>query len=274
MTVAIVIPARFASTRLPEKMLLAQTGKPLIQHTYEQACQSKLATQVVIATDDQRIEKVAKSFGAQVVMTCPNHPTGTDRLSEVATKYLNNVDLIINVQGDEPEIEPEKIDDLIRLFQASDAAMGTLVTRFSDKIEQGPGSPLDPNCVKAVLGAPIYNPTSQDILGYQALYFSRSLIPFPRDDLGKIKKPSDYFLHLGIYSYRPEFLQHYVKLTQGKLEQTEKLEQLRVLENGFKIVAGVVANATPGIDTLADYQQFVTRYTRSLRNEICFEPQA
>lgn len=268
MSVVIVIPARFASGRLPEKMLLSQTGKPLIQHTYEQALKSKLAARVLIATDDARIENAAKTFGAEVVMTSPNHSTGTDRLSEVATRYLNNADMIVNVQGDEPEIEPEKIDNLIRLFQASDAAMGTLVTRFSNSHHEGPGSPADPNCVKAVLGAPIQHPTSQETLGYEALYFSRSLIPFPREENGFIKNPSDYFMHLGIYSYRPDFLKHYVNLTPGRLEQIEKLEQLRVLENGFKIVAGVVTEATPGIDTLADYQSFVTRYNKRLLNHV------
>ncbi|HRE31839.1 MAG TPA: NTP transferase domain-containing protein, partial [Candidatus Berkiella sp.] len=143
MTVAIVIPARWASTRLPEKMLLDETGWPLIRHTYEQAKKAKLAQSVLVATDDERIFQAVKQFGGNVVMTSPNHPTGTDRLAEVAANHLQNAELIINVQGDEPELEPEKIDLLIQLAQASDAAMGTLVTPFASHLIQGTGSPLD-----------------------------------------------------------------------------------------------------------------------------------
>ena len=259
MSVVIVIPARFASSRLPEKMLLAETGWPLIRHTYTQAKKARLADRVVIATDDPRIAAVLKEFNADFVMTDPNHPTGTDRLAEVARAHLPNVDTIINVQGDEPELEPEKIDCLIRLFQASDAHMATLVAPFAQTRTQGAGSPADPNCVKAVLGKPLHS-ANNEILGYEALYFSRSPIPYPRDQQGLIRNPAEYFMHLGVYAYRPEFLQTYVKLPQGRLELTEKLEQLRILENGYRIVAGVVEKATPGIDTLDDYKDFVTRW--------------
>lgn len=253
MTVAIVIPARWASTRLPEKMLLDETGWPLIRHTYEQAKKAKLAQSVLVATDDERIFQAVKQFGGNVVMTSPHHPTGTDRLAEVAANHLQKSELIINVQGDEPELEPEKIDLLIELAQASDAVMGTLVTPFASHLTQGTGSPLDPNCVKAVLGAKVG-------LGFQALYFSRSLVPYPRDMNGQIERPEDYFLHLGIYAYSPIFLQQYVKLPQTRLEMIEKLEQLRILEHGYSIVAGVVGNATPGIDTRADYEAFLKRH--------------
>lgn len=251
--ITIVIPARFASTRLPGKMLLAETGWPLIRHVYEQAKKSKKANRVLIATDDARIADAIKAFGGDFVMTSPDHPTGTDRLAEVAAQ-LPDAEMIVNVQGDEPELEPQKIDALIDLFAASDAEIGTLVTRFSADKLQGPGSPSDPNCVKAVLGAPVKD------LGFHALYFSRSLVPYPREAQGAVQNPSDYFLHLGIYAYRPAFLQKFVSLPQGKLEQVEKLEQLRVLENGYKIVAGIVANATPGVDTRADYDAFVARW--------------
>lgn len=246
MSVAIVIPARFASTRLPQKMLLSKTGWPLIRHTYEQAKKSKLAKSVLIATDNASIFNEVKNFGGDVVMTSADHPTGTDRLAEVAEKHLKSYEMIINVQGDEPELEPDNIDRLIELFQGSDAQMGTLVTPFTT-------SPLDPNAVKAVLGAPYKT-------GYQALYFSRSPIPYPRDTQGIIKNPHEYFMHLGIYAYQPDFLQHYISLPQGKLELTEKLEQLRILENGYKIVAGIVERAQPGIDTQADYDSFVQRW--------------
>jgi 3-deoxy-manno-octulosonate cytidylyltransferase (CMP-KDO synthetase) len=260
MSPVIVIPARWASTRLPQKMLLDDTGWPLIRHTYEQAIQSTLAQRVIVATDDERIFKTVKAFGAEVVMTDPNHPTGTDRLAEVATKYLKESDLIINVQGDEPELEPENIDALIRLYQATDAAMATLVTPFPENHLQGSGSPYDPNCVKAVLGAKVISPKEKATLGYQALYFSRSPIPYPRDENGIIKNPSDYYMHLGIYAYVPAFLKRYVNLPQGRLELTEKLEQLRILENGYKIVVAIVDKATPGIDTKEDYANFVKRY--------------
>lgn len=255
MTVAIVIPARWASTRLPEKMLLAETGWPLIRHTYEQAKKSCLADRVLIATDDERIYQVVKSFGGDVVMTSPHHPTGTDRLAEVASTHLSDVDLILNIQGDEPELEPKNIDLLIELFQSSDAHMGTLVARFDPQLKEGQGSPLDPNCVKAVLGAKLSK-------GYQALYFSRSLVPYPRDQQGQVLQPQHYFLHLGAYAYTPEFLQRYVKLPQTPLELTEKLEQLRILEHGYSIVAGVVDKAIPGVDTRADYDAFKKRYLK------------
>jgi len=261
MSVAIVIPARWASTRLPEKMLLAETGWPLIRHTYEQAKKSRLAKEVLVATDDERIYQAVKAFGGEVVMTDPYHPTGTDRLAEVAAKYLGHADVILNVQGDEPELEPDNIDLLIELFQSSNAAMGTLVARFDPHLKAGQGSPLDPNCVKAVLGAKLEK-------GYQALYFSRSLVPYPRDNQGEVLQPQNYFLHLGAYAYTPDFLQYYVKLPQTPLELTEKLEQLRILEHGFSIVVGVVAKATPGVDTRADYDAFIERHQQKVTEHV------
>lgn len=262
MKTAIVIPARFASTRFPEKMLANETGWPLIRHTYEQAKKAKTADRVLIATDDDRIAAVIKEFGGDYVMTNPNHPTGTDRLAEVATQHLSDVDLIVNVQGDEPELEPEKIDALIELYAASDAAMATLVCPFPAAKTSGSGSPLDPNTCKAVLGKPVYKKHAETdiIIGYETLYFSRSLMPFPRDDAGAVTDASIYNLHLGIYAYAPEFLKKFVTLPQGKLEKIEKLEQLRALENGYKIVAGVVQNATPGVDTREDYDAFLARW--------------
>lgn len=259
MSITIVIPARYASTRLPEKMLLAETGWPLIRHTYEQAKKSKLAAKVLIATDDARILAEVKKFTDSVVMTAPNHPTGTDRLAEVARLHAADAEFIVNVQGDEPEIEPDTIDALIALYAASDAAMGTLVTPFPKEKTAGNGSPLDPNCVKAVLGAPVKSAQGKT-LGHQALYFSRSLIPYPRDAAGVIANGAEYYLHLGIYAYKPDFLQRYVTLPQGRLEIIEKLEQLRVLENGHSIVAGIIPKATLGVDTRADYDAFVARW--------------
>ena len=272
MRAVIVIPARYASTRLPHKMLLAESGMPLIQHTYLRAKQSRLATRVMVATDDRRIADVVKQFGGEVVMTDPDHPSGTDRLAEVATRYASDADVMVNIQGDEPECDPHDIDTLITLFQSqsSSIAMATLVCRFAPGRLEGPGSPLDPNCVKAVLGKPIQknrqlnemdNRLPKDnIIGYEALYFSRSLIPYPRDVGGKILQSQDYYMHCGVYAYTPEFLKTFVALPQGQNEKSEKLEQLRVLENGYRIVAGVVESATPGIDTRDDYEAFVQRW--------------
>lgn len=269
MDVAIVIPARLASTRLPEKMLLAKTGWPLIRHTYEQAKKAKLAQRVLIATDDEKIAAAIAQFGGNYVMTSPHHPTGTDRLAEVAERYLNDFDFIVNIQGDEPELNSQHIDDIIRLYQSSDAQMATLVTRFHAKNTSGSGSPMDPNCVKAVLGKAVID-NNKTTLGFEALYFSRSVVPFPRDTNGLISNASDYFLHLGVYAYSPQFLKEYVSLPQGPLELTEKLEQLRVLENGYKIVANIVSNATPGIDTQKDYDHFVERWKqKALNHEVC-----
>ena len=248
MTVAIVIPARYASTRLPAKMLLAETGWPLIRHTYEQAKKAKLAQRVVVATDDNRIFSAVKDFGGEVVMTSPSHPSGSDRLAEVAHSLPSDVELIINVQGDEPEIAPQAIDHLITVYQQGGADCATLVTPF--QTSDGVGSPHDPNCVKAVLGAK-----------GQALYFSRSLIPYPRDSVVEAK---NYYLHLGIYAYSPQFLLKFVKLSEGILETREKLEQLRILEHGYKIFAGVIPQAHPGIDSPADYAAFVARHKKGM----------
>jgi 3-deoxy-manno-octulosonate cytidylyltransferase (CMP-KDO synthetase) len=264
MKTAIVIPARYASTRFPAKMLVDETGWPLIRHTWEQSRKSKKADRIIIATDDQRIFDAATSFGAEVVMTSPDHTTGSDRVAE-AVRTLSDVDLIVNVQGDEPEVEPEKIDALIDLYMAADAEMATLVCPFPKEKISGPGSPLDPNSNKAVLGKPVIK--NGTTLGYDALYFSRSLMPYPRDAAGVVADGSQYYLHLGIYAYAPSFLQKYVALPPGRLEQIEKLEQLRVLENGFRIVAGIVQNATPGVDTRGDYDAFLARW----KEKACLE---
>jgi 3-deoxy-manno-octulosonate cytidylyltransferase (CMP-KDO synthetase) len=142
--------------------------------------------------------------------------------------------------------------------------MATLVCPFPAEKTSGTGSPLDPNCNKVVLGAPVKGKAAEleTIVGYQALYFSRSLIPYPRDAEGVVSNGSDYYLHLGIYAYAPSFLQRFVALPQGKLEMREKLEQLRALENGYKIVAGIVNHATPGVDTRADYDAFLARWKK------------
>ena len=245
MKTAVIIPARFASSRLPGKPLLRATGKYLIQHVYEQACQS-CADYVVVATDDARIMKAVASFGGQSVLTRPDHPSGTDRVAEVAQRL--DADVVVNLQGDEPLIEPATLDLLPRLLQENvDADVATLAVPITS-LKQW----QDPNCVKVV----------RDALG-QALYFSRSPIPFVRD--GKPDFTSGQFLqHLGLYAYRKSFLLQLATSPTQPLEEYEKLEQLRVLALGHRIMVGTVQHAAWGVDTPADYERFVKAYQSSL----------
>jgi len=241
----IVIPARLASTRLPRKLLLAETGKTVLQHTYEAACQAQQPAGVCIAADHAEISSAARKFGAEVIMTSPDAASGADRVAEVAAG-LDDVDIIVNVQGDEPEIEPAAIDLVVSLLAENPAApMATLATpiRSRELLE-------DPSCVKVV----------SDING-RALYFSRSVVPHAREWRDELlqQEPPLFFQHLGLYAYRREYLLKLSQLPPSALEQTEKLEQLRVLSAGDAILVGVVQQAAPGIDTPADYQAFVAR---------------
>ncbi|MCL4126865.1 UNVERIFIED_CONTAM: hypothetical protein GTU68_003878, partial [Idotea baltica] len=236
----IVIPARLASTRLPRKLLLDRTGKSVLQHTFEQASRSKLADRVVVACDDDQIVADVTRFGGDAVMTRPDHVCGTDRIAEVAASL--DADLIVNVQGDEPEIEPESIDLAIRLLtQNIDLAAATLATPIRSRKALD-----DPANVKVVFDG-------ED----RAMYFSRSPIPHPRtwhDEL--LGPPAD---HVGLYVYRKEFLLHISKRPAVQLEQIESLEQLRFLHGGHQVIVGKVEHSAPGIDTLADYEAFVSR---------------
>lgn len=241
----IVIPARMQSTRLPQKMLLAKTGKPLIQHTYEAAVKATKPERVVIATDHQDIVDAVTAFGGQAVMTDPALPSGTDRVAEVARQFPE-FDIVANVQGDEPEIEPESIDAAIEsLEQDSTAVMSTLATPIRDE-----NVLCDPGCVKVV-----FNKAGD------AMYFSRSPIPFARDGFAEKLKisPPLFHLHVGLYCYRRDFLGQINSLPVSSYEETEKLEQLRVLENGFRIKTAVIPESIPGIDTADDYEAFVKR---------------
>jgi 3-deoxy-manno-octulosonate cytidylyltransferase (CMP-KDO synthetase) len=245
----VVIPARYGSTRFPAKILASATGKPLVQHVVEQALKCRRARQVLVATDDARIADALRPYGTASVMTSPEHPSGTDRIAEVA-RGLDD-DIIVNVQGDEPEIEPEIIDGLIGLLMENPQAhMATAVTPFA------PGKdPNDPSLVKCVLG-----------VGSRAIYFSRSPIPFRRDP-----NPADtlpYYLHLGIYAYRREFLLRFASWPPTPLEQAEKLEQLRALEHGAEIRVLTVDRATHGIDTPEQYEDFVTRQKESRQSAV------
>jgi len=245
MSVAVIIPARYASSRLPAKPLLRATGKYLIQHVYERACESK-ANAVIVATDDERILDAVRSFGGRAVMTQAEHPSGTDRVAEVARSLSH--DIIVNLQGDEPMLEPATLDlvaDLLRKDpQASMATLGVPI----QSVEQW----RDPNCVKLV----------RDVYG-RALYFSRSPIPFARDgDPDFQKYPGVFLQHLGLYAYRRNFLLDLATWPPAPLEEIEKLEQLRVLSLGQRIQVGVVAHASRGIDTPADYERFIADYRR------------
>jgi 3-deoxy-manno-octulosonate cytidylyltransferase (CMP-KDO synthetase) len=234
-----VIPARFASTRFPGKTLASETGRPLVQHVVDRVRECRLISEVIVAADDDRIAEALEPFGTRCVMTSPEHPSGTDRVAEVARGL--EAPIVINVQGDEPEIEPVTVDTLVGLMRhVRDAPMATLATAFA------PGDdPADPNYVKVVL-AP----------DGKALYFSRSLIPFDRDGTGDVRP----LLHIGLYGYRRDFLLQLASYSPTPLEKSEKLEQLRVLEHGHSIYAAVVSRPSHGIDTPEQYRQFVKRY--------------
>jgi 3-deoxy-manno-octulosonate cytidylyltransferase (CMP-KDO synthetase) len=224
-----VIPARFASTRFPGKVLAQLCGKPMIQWVYEKAAAS-VADEVLIATDDQRVINVVEGFGGRAVMTSPSHPSGTDRICEAISGL--DCDIVINIQGDEPLIPVEVINELIVMMQKnSDIEMGTVAVQGSRK------NLSDPNKVKVVLD-------NSDF----ALYFSRSLIPFIRE--GGTDAP--VYLHWGIYAYRADTLRKFVSLPEGRLESCEKLEQLRALENGIKIKVMLSSLETIGVDTPED----------------------
>ena len=247
----IIIPARYASTRLPRKLLLRETGKPLIQHTYESAQKATKPDSIIVACDHEEMCLTVQQFGGQVRMTDPNAPSGTDRIAEVAAA-LEDVDIFVNVQGDEPEIEGASIDLAIQmLLDHPDTMMSTLATPIRDRQQLE-----DAACVKVV-----FDKT------YRALYFSRSVIPHPREgirDEHLTQSPPLFFQHIGLYAYRRKFLLQLSQLPQSDLEKTESLEQLRVLHHGYPIRVGVVDKATTGIDTPEDYRKFVEKITSGM----------
>lgn len=250
MMFCVVIPARYASTRLPGKPLRDIAGKPMIQHVYERAVQSG-ATEVVIATDDERIRQVAADFGALVCMTAAHHPTGTDRLAEVARlRGYTHQHIIVNLQGDEPLMPPALIRQVAENLQSHpQASAATLCQRITLSAEL-----FDPHLVKVVM----------DKRGY-ALYFSRAAIPWDREAFmqttGELPARSEHYRHIGLYAYRAEFLQDYVQWPPCIIEQTESLEQLRILWNGHTLhVAEALENPGISIDTpddLARVQQLL-----------------
>jgi len=228
-----VIPARFHSTRFAGKVLADLGGKPVVQHVWENSKKSKMLDDLVIAADDERIIREAEYFNAKAVYTSPDQPSGTDRLAEVVNPM--DVEIVINIQGDEPMVRPEMIDELARaILEEKDIKMATLAR----KIEE-PDEIKDPNVVKVVL----------DRNGY-ALYFSRSVIPYRR-----FETPQVYYKHLGLYAYTKDFLFEFVNLPKSQLEMTEGLEQLRVLENGYRIKVVETRFDTVGIDTPEDLER-------------------
>ena len=232
---AIIIPARYGSSRLEGKPLLKACDKPIIQWVWETGGKCKGIDRVIVATDDERIFNVCKDFGAEVEMTSTSHKSGSDRIAEVASRHPE-ISYIINVQGDEPLIEPDNIE-LVRkgVVEDNNADISTLVREIKNEEEVN-----NPNLVKCVF----------DINGY-AMYFSRSKIPYERN-VGKSK----FYGHLGIYGYKKEALFKMTKLPQTPCEMAESLEQLRALQNGMKIRVAVVENVPVGIDTIEDFEQF------------------
>ena len=231
---AIIIPARYGSSRLEGKPLIVVCGKPIIQWVYEKAQQSKLADIIIVATDDQRIYDAVKSFGGNVEMTSTEHKCGSDRIKEVVMRHPE-ISYIVNLQGDEPLIKPESIDAVaMNVKEDKLADISTLIKKITSEEAE------NPNLVKCVV----------DNLGF-AMYFSRSKIPFERN-VGK----SDFYGHLGIYGYKREALIKMTELPQSSYEMSESLEQLRALQNGMKIKTTVVDFIPVGIDTIEDLEKF------------------
>jgi 3-deoxy-manno-octulosonate cytidylyltransferase (CMP-KDO synthetase) len=249
MRTAIVIPARYASKRLPGKPLLRSTGKYLIEHVYERACQARSASVVVVATDDPRIASAVAGFGGNCVMTRREHPSGTDRVAEVAEEL--EVDCVINLQGDEPEIAPSALDQLPALLDRDPTAgVATLAVPITDEETY-----RDPNCVKVVCSDE-----------GRALYFSRSPIPHVRDGRPNFAaRPANFLQHVGIYAYRRDVLMRLAATSPAALEGMEKLEQLRALAGGWAIQVGIINHASRGVDTFDDYEHFVASYARRRR---------
>lgn len=245
----IVIPARLASTRLPRKLLLSETGRTLIEHTYRAAQQARRPHGVCVAADHEEIATAVQQFGGEVRMTSPTCASGTDRVAEVA-HAMPDVDLFVNVQGDEPELSGEAIDLVVDLLEQNPGmVMATLATPIRERSKL-----IDPSCVKVVF----------DQQG-RALYFSRSAIPHARewrDELLTLQ-PACFYQHIGLYAYRRDFLLRLAGLPRTPLEMLENLEQLRVLENGYSIGVGVIDEPTIGIDTPEDYRAFVARTRRT-----------
>ncbi|MEM8758671.1 MAG: 3-deoxy-manno-octulosonate cytidylyltransferase [Planctomycetota bacterium] len=235
-----VIPARLGSERLPRKVLLAETGTPLIVHVCRATARSSVG-RVIVAADDAEIVYAVETAGFEAMLTSPDHANGTSRVAEVAQRLgLADDAVVVNVQGDEPEIEPAVIDAAVAAVTRSDAQVATVASPFGDDED-----PADPNLVKAVL----------DQTGH-ALLFTRALAPHDRDGLGGVQR----YRHVGLYVYRASLLARISGLTPTPLERAERLEQLRFLEHGYRIAVAVHSSPRSGIDTPEQYRAFVERY--------------
>ncbi len=241
MNIIAIIPSRYGSTRFPGKSLAMIRDKPMIQWVYERTSRSRLVNRVVVATDDERIRKTVEGFGGEAVMTSPGHATGTDRIAEVARSI--DCDLVVNVQGDEPLIHPDMIDQTASPLSADPSIpMGTVCRRIEDRKEA-----FDPNVVKVVLDSSQF-----------ALYFSRAPIPWDRDQwagqesLRTMALSAVMYKHIGLYVYRRNFLLAFADMPQTRLEAIEKLEQLRVLESGYRIKAVITEHESFGVDIPED----------------------
>ena len=243
-----VIPARYASQRLPAKPLVDLLGKPMIERVYEQASKARLLDQVVVATDDARIEMVVKKFGGDVMLTAPGIRSGSDRVAAVAEKMQG--DIFVNIQGDEPLIVPEMIDEAVQVLLDDPAVpVGTLAKKIESTDEL-----FNPGVVKVALAENRF-----------ALYFSRSVIPFLRDipDQREWLRHATFYKHIGIYVFRADFLKTYAGLKESRLEIAEKLEQLRVLEGGYRIKVGITRFDSVPVDTAEDVDRVVQLLIRS-----------
>jgi 3-deoxy-manno-octulosonate cytidylyltransferase (CMP-KDO synthetase) len=233
-----IIPARYGAQRFPGKPLARETGHYLVEHVWEQAKAAKRLARVLVATDDERIASACKDFGAECVMTPVTCPSGTDRVARAAAEI--ECDLVLNLQGDEPEMAPDNIDALVGVMERSDCPMGTLVFETADAALW-----RSPDVVKCVHA------------NGRALYFSRSGLPFDRARAGA---PERWWKHLGMYAYRKDFLAKVASLPPSPLEKTEMLEQLRVLEAGYGIAVAPAVSDSNGIDTADQYAEFVIRW--------------
>jgi len=243
----IIIPARLDSSRLPKKVLLDLKGKTVIQRVYEQCLKVKNVDEVYVATDSLEIKEVCETFTNQVIITKSTHQSGTDRIGEAISAIA--CDIVINVQGDEPFIEPSLIEALVNSFSNSDISMSSAMSKINNIKDL-----QNTNVVKVVTD-----------LHNNALFFSRSLIPFPRDVkeisiANEMLKKYQFYRHIGIYGYRKDFLLKFVNMEQSYLEKVEKLEQLRALENGFKIKMIETDSSLMGIDTREDYEEALKKY--------------
>lgn len=238
-----IIPARYASTRFPGKPLADMGGKPMIQRVYEQV--KRAVHDVWVATDDSRIFEAVQSFGGKAVMTSTDHRSGTDRIQEAYSKIGEDFDVVINVQGDEPFIQPEQIESLKECFDSKDVELATLVKPF--KKEDGFDVLFNPNSPKVVINKE-----------NEAIYFSRSIVPYIRDaHHTEWLDKHTFYKHIGMYAYRVDVLKEITQLRQSSLEKAESLEQLRWIENGYRIRVGYTDVETIGIDTPEDMERAI-----------------